>query len=97
MSDRRYEKPAPIKEDVLIEQQEAQPAETPADEVLAPVPATPYSKAENVVQPEVFVVVFSNGEVREKKYFHWMMHHCAKLKLEFFSNPGRCKGKESGI
>ena len=87
MSDRRYEKPAPIKEDVLIEQQEAQPAEMPADEVLAPVPATPYSKAENVVQPEVFVVVFSNGEVREKKYFHWMMHHCAKLKLEFFSNP----------
>lgn len=87
MSDRRYEKPAPIKEDVLIEPQEARPAEVPADEVLAPVPATPYSKAENVVQPEAFVVVFSNGEVRERMYFHWMMHHCERLRLEFFSDP----------
>lgn len=87
MSDRHYEKPAPIKEDVLIEPLEAQLVEMPADEVLAPVPATPYSKAENVVQPEAFVVVFSNGEVRERKYFHWMMYHCERLRLEFFANP----------
>ena len=87
MFNRRYEKPSPIEEDVLIDSQEDKLAEVQTDEVLAPVLATPYSKAENVIQPEAFVVVFSNGEVREKKYFKWMMKHCEKLRLEFFSDP----------
>ena len=87
MSDRRYEKPAPIEENVLIAPQEKQSTEVLADEVLTPVPATPYSKAENIIQPEAFVVVFTNGEVREKKYFQWMMNYCEKLRLEFFAYP----------
>lgn len=87
MSDRRYEKPAPIEVDEAVESLEFEPTDITLEEVLEPIPATPYSKAEGIVTPEVFVVVFSNGEVREKNYFKWMMKNCARLKLEFFAVP----------
>jgi hypothetical protein len=86
MPDRRYSKPDPIAEDIIVIPDESQ-VDALAANTLTRASATKYSKAENVLQPKAFVVVFSNGEVREKNYFQWMMYHCARLRLEFFSNP----------
>lgn len=87
MLERRYSKPEPVVEDVVTapDQEEVEPQG--ALETLTKIEATGYSKAENVLLPNAFIVVFSNGEVRERKYFHWMKCHCERLKLEFFSNP----------
>ena len=87
MPKRRYTKPDSIVEDVSATPNEPQVEESDAVELLVRTYATKYSKAENLIQPEAFFVVFSNGEVREKNYFQWMMNHCAKIRLEFFSNP----------
>ncbi|MCH5346004.1 MAG: RloB domain-containing protein, partial [Muribaculaceae bacterium] len=48
---------------------------------------TPYSKAEGILHPEVFIVVFSNGTKREKDYFDGLRKNCPNLKLEFYANP----------
>ena len=86
MPERRYAKPDPIVRDVVAPpDQEVQ--EQGTAEALPQKEATKYSKAENVLLPVAFIVVFSNGEVREKRYFQWMMHHCERLKIEFFSHP----------
>jgi len=87
MSDRRYSKPDPVEEDVAAIPSEPQVGYSTAPEILAQIEGTKYTKAENVYLPKAFVVVFSNGEVRERNYFVWIMHHCERLKLEFISNP----------
>lgn len=87
MPERRYSKPEPVARDVVATPDQEEVDSTGALETLTKIEATGYSKAENVLLPKAFIVVFSNGEVRERKYFHWMIHHCEKLKLEFFSNP----------
>lgn len=87
MPERRYTKPDPVAEDVIVVPDESQTDALAAKDSLTRTSATKYSKAENVLQPKAFVVVFSNGEVREKNYFQWMMYHCASLRLEFFSDP----------
>lgn len=87
MSERRYTKPEPVVEDVVDTLEQGEVKVPDALETLSEIKATGYSKAENVLLPKAFIVVFSNGEVREKQYFHWMKCHCEKLKLEFFSKP----------
>ena len=87
MPERRYSKPEPIVEDVVAAPDQEEVGQQGALEALTKIEATGYSKAENVLLPNAFIVVFSNGEVREKRYFQWMMHHCERLKLEFFSDP----------
>lgn len=88
MSNRIYRKPNPIREDIQIDTGESESIDSETLSVpLVKTTATQYSKAEGILKPEVFVVVFSNGEVREKNYFLWMKRNCAKLKLEFFANP----------
>ena len=87
MPERCYTKPDPVAEDVIVVPDESQADALAAKDSLTRTSATKYSKAENVLQPKAFVVVFSNGEVRERNYFQWMMYHCASLRLEFFSNP----------
>ena len=87
MPERHYTKPDPVVQDVVAPPEEQEVLEQGAVETLPQIEATKYSKAENVLLPVAFIVVFSNGEVREKRYFQWMMHHCERLKLEFFYNP----------
>lgn len=87
MPERRYTKPTPIAEDVAAFSEEPQVEASDALDTLTKISATEYSKAENVLQPRAFVVVFSNGEVREKNYFQWMRQHCSRLRLEFNSYP----------
>lgn len=87
MSSRKYTKPDPTKEDVQIDTAESDSFEPEESVSSLETPATKYSKAEGILKPEVFIVVFSNGEVREKNYFQWMQRNCPKLKLEFFANP----------
>ena len=76
MPERRYSKPEPIVEDVVAAPDQEEVEQQGALEALTKIEATGYSKAENVLLPNAFIVVFSNGEVREKRYFQWMMHHC---------------------
>lgn len=87
MSNRIYIKPNPVKEDIQIDTGKSESIEIEISAPLVKTMATQYSKAEGILKPEVFVVVFSNGEVREENYFKWMKRNCAKLRLEFFSNP----------
>ncbi len=86
MSDRRYTKQDPIADDIADASEELTESQS-VEEVPTQILATRYSKAENVLQPKAFVVVFSNGEVREKKYFQAIKNHCVNLQLEFFANP----------
>lgn len=87
MPERRYTKPDPIIRDVVVPLDQEEVKEKGTAKALPQKEATKYSKAENVLMPVAFIVVFSNGEVREKRFFQWMMHHCERLKLEFFSKP----------
>lgn len=87
MPKRRYTKPDPIVPDIVVPPVYEEVREPDTGKVLPQYLATRYSKAENVLQPVAFIVVFSNGEVREKRYFQLMMNHCERLKLEFFSKP----------
>lgn len=87
MSSRKYTKPDPTKEDVQIDTAESDSFEPEESVSSLETPATKYSKAEGILKPEVFIVVFSNGEVREKCYFQWIQRNCPKLRLEFFANP----------
>ena len=87
MFERRYSRPDPVEEDVVAISSEPHVEDLGALETLVPVDGTKYSKAQNVRLPKAFIIVFSNGEVREKNYFSWMMHCCDQLKLEFISYP----------
>jgi len=86
MPKRPYIKPDPVLEDVITTFDEEVKTSDVVD-TLKQTPATGYSKAENVVQPAAFMVVFSNGEVREKNYFQGLKCHCVNLRLEFYANP----------
>ncbi len=84
MQPRIYQKADPSIEPLEVEKEEVVEG-TP--ERVVPLPATRYSKGEAIIEPEAFFVVFSNGEVREKNYFSWMMRNCPRLKLEFEGIP----------
>ena len=85
MALRNYRKSDPTEDSVAPREELVTVVE--AMEPSAAVAATDYSKAEGVEEPVAFVVVFSNGEVRERNYFRWMQRNCQRLKLEFHPVP----------
>lgn len=81
MTQRTYSKADPTLTPGVEDVSDKPQGEVPRINSAALSEATAYSKAEGIVQPECFVVVFCNGEKREKQYFNSItrLYPCVKV------------------